>query len=124
MAEHFRAAGYQTASFTANPNAGRIIGLDRGLDFMRDVETEHHSTSSIELQKRFLEWRDAYPGRPYFVHFQTTDVHEPNHPEPPFAGRFVGAEERAQLEAWDDQMNAAARGKFGPTSRFRIERWM
>jgi arylsulfatase A-like enzyme len=116
LAEHLREAGYQTASFTANPNAGRIIGIDRGFDLMRDVETAHHSTSSIELQERFFAWRTDYPGRPYFVHFQTTDVHEPNRPEEPFSGRFVNEEQRQQLTAWDQQIGMAARGLFGTTS--------
>jgi arylsulfatase A-like enzyme len=116
LAEHLRGAGYQTASFTANPNAGRIIGIDRGIDLMRDGETQHHSTSSIELQQRFLAWRDAYPGQPYFVHLQTTDVHEPNQPEAPFAGRFVSEEQRRQLAAWDEEIQSATKGLFGTTS--------
>jgi arylsulfatase A-like enzyme len=116
LAEHLRGAGYQTASFTANPNAGRIIGTDRGIDFMRDGETQHHSTSSIELQQRFLAWRDAYPGQPYFVHLQTTDVHEPNQPEAPFAGQFVSEEQRQQLATWDREIQVAASGLFGTTS--------
>jgi arylsulfatase A-like enzyme len=101
MADHFRRAGYQTASFTANPNAGRMVGIDQGVDVMRDVETEHHSSSSIELHEYFFDWRSAYPGTPYWVHFQTTDVHEPNQPEEPFAGRFVSSEQRERLKGWD-----------------------
>ncbi|MEE8368569.1 MAG: sulfatase [Thermoanaerobaculia bacterium] len=116
MAEHFRRGGYQTVSLTTNPNAGRIIGLDRGLDYMRDVETEHHSTSSLELEDYFWKFREAYPGGPYWVHFQTTDVHEPNQPEEPFAGQFVTAEQRAQLQAWDDRIWKVAGRHFGTTS--------
>ena len=116
LAEHLRDAGYQTASFTSNPNAGRIIGVDRGFDVVRDVETGNHSTSSIELQERFFAWRDAYPGGPYFVHFQTTDVHEPNRPEPPFSGRVVSEAQREQLDAWDQEMDEAAGHRFGTTS--------
>lgn len=116
MAEHFRRGGYQTASLTANPNAGRIIGLERGVDVMRDVETEHHSTSSIELQEHFWEFWRRYPGRPYWVHFQTTDVHEPNQPHEPFAGRWVTSDEREQLKAWDGKLWQLSLADFGTTS--------
>ncbi len=116
MAEHFRRGGYQTASFTANPNAGRVIGLERGVDFLRDLETEHHSTSSVELHRQFLSFREAYPGGPTWVHFQTTDVHEPHQPEEPYAGRFVSAEEREQLDEWDQRIWQTVFSKFGTTS--------
>src|SRR6185503_2438094 len=94
MAERFRRGGYQTAVLTTNPNCARLVGLERGVDWLRDDETEHHSTSSRELHERFWELRKTYPGGPWWVHFQTTDVHEPNEPESPFAGRFVTAAER------------------------------
>jgi arylsulfatase A-like enzyme len=116
MAEHFRRAGYQTVSLTANPNAGRMIGMDRGLDFMRDTETAHHSTSSLELEDYFWKFREAYPGGPYWAHFQTTDVHEPNQPEEPFAGNFVTEAERQQLNAWDRRIWQVAGEDFGTTS--------
>ncbi len=32
LAQHLHRAGYQTAEFTSNPNAGRISNLDRGND--------------------------------------------------------------------------------------------
>jgi arylsulfatase A-like enzyme len=41
------------------------------------------------LHERFWKWRASYPGGPWWVHFQTTDVHEPNSPVPPFAGTFA-----------------------------------
>jgi hypothetical protein len=66
----------------------------RGLDLMRDVDSELHSTSSVELAEHFFRFRDDYPARPCWVHFQTTDVHEPNEPVPPFAGQFVSKEEQ------------------------------
>lgn len=116
MAEHFRRGGYQTASFTANPNAGRVIGLERGVDYLRDLETEHHSTSSVDLHRQFEHFREIYPGGPTWVHFQTTDVHEPHQPEEPYAGRFVSPEERARLDEWDQKIWQTAFAKFGTTS--------
>ena len=62
---------------------------------MRDVDTRRQ----LDARRRSCtsgsgaSARD-YPGRPYWVHFQTTDVHEPNHPPSPFAGLFVAAEDR------------------------------
>ncbi len=116
MADHFRAGGYRTASFTSNPNAGRIIGMDQGVDVMRDLQTKHHSTSSIDLHEMFFDFRRDYPGAPYWAHFQTTDVHEPNEPEKPFAGRWVSEKERKQLGEWESKIWRTAGGAFGTTS--------
>ena len=104
MAEHLHAAGYQTASFTTNPNAGRLIGLQRGVDVLGERHVGNTSASSIELHKDFWRWREAYPGEPYWVHFQTTDVHPPYRSVPPFAGRYVSPEQRAELSGWDQQI--------------------
>jgi arylsulfatase A-like enzyme len=93
-----------------------MIGTDRGMDLMRDVKTRHHSTSSVELHQLFFDYRAAYPGGPYWVHFQTTDVHEPNEPEEPFAGRFVTPERRSRLKSWDEKIWAIAGRDFGTTS--------
>ena len=116
MAEHFKRGGYGTASFTANPNAGRLVGIERGVDYMRDGATENHATSSVALHEEFWKFRDAYPEGPFWVHFQTTDVHEPFHPEDPFAGQFVSPEELAQHQEWDGQMWGQMIADFGQTS--------
>lgn len=116
MAEHFRAAGYQTASFGANPNAGRVVGLERGVDILRDGEVGHHSTSSTDLHDAYWWFRRTYPGNPTWVHIQTTDVHEPNQPAPPFAGLFASPEQRAKVQGWDQQIFQAAGAEFGHTS--------
>ncbi len=116
MADHFRRAGYQTASFGANPNAGRLIGLERGADVLRDSVVEDHSASSEELHADYWSFRESYPGGPTWVHFQTTDVHEPNHPVEPFAGRLVSAQQHQQLRAWERQMFRTTGALFGRTS--------
>jgi arylsulfatase A-like enzyme len=120
MAEHMRRGGYLTASFTSNPNAGRVIGLERGLDLMRDVDSEHHSTSSAELHENYFRFREDYPAGPCWVHFQTTDVHEPNEPVPPFAGLFVSRDERENLHGWDERLFTEAGELFGTTSISRF----
>jgi len=116
MAEHMRRGGYQTSSFTSNPNSGRIIGLERGVDVMRDGNPENHSTSTIELHREYWKWREAYPGTPAWTHFQTTDVHEPNHPVEPYAGTWISEDEVHQAEQWNQQMFQVAGGLFGRAS--------
>ncbi len=116
MAEHLRRVGYQTAVFTSNPNSGRVIGLERGVDWMEDEETRDLSTSSDELHERFWRFRERSPAEPYWVHFQTTDVHEPNEPVQPFAGLFVPPEGRHQLHAWNRLLWQAGVSARGTTS--------
>lgn len=106
MAEHMHRAGYQTGVLVANPNAGTLSGLQRGVDLMREsweefayFGRENHKESSAILHKAFWNWRETYPGMPYWVHFQTTDVHAPQDmPIPaPFSSLFVSPQE---LKEW------------------------
>ncbi len=101
MAERFHRAGYQTAVFTTNPNAGSVSGLERGVDVFRDEGVPVEAASSVELHANFWEWRDASPGEPYWAHFQTTDVHSPHEPVAPFAGLFLSPAVQAQLKLWE-----------------------
>ena len=103
------AAGYPTAVFTSNPNAGSISNLERGVDVFRDegccnrAPHKGKSGSTLELHRDFWTWRDASPGEPYWVHVQTTDVHKPHRPLAPFAGLFAPGGE-AQLARWDSTL--------------------
>jgi arylsulfatase A-like enzyme len=116
MAEHMRRGGYATAVFTTNPNCARVIGLERGVDFMSDGPEDEGATSAASLHEQFWRFRRDYPGRPYWIHFQTTDVHEPNDSVAPFAGLYVSAAERAQLAQWDQQLRNTRAELFGKTS--------
>jgi arylsulfatase A-like enzyme len=116
MADHMRAGGYQTASFTSNPNAGRIIGINQGVDVMRDGPTHHHSTSSADLHDEYWKFRNSYPGGPYWAHFQTTDVHEPNDPREPYAERWISQERRQQMNRNDQQVFMKVGNLFGRSS--------
>ena len=110
MAEHLHRAGYQTAVFTSNPNAGTLSNLERGVDALRDGGVfEHSSASSQELHEDYWRWREAYPAEPYWVHFQTTDVanHSQSQPVAPFAGLFTGPELRESYYEWDRQLAPA-----------------
>lgn len=133
MAEHLHAAGYQTAVFTANPNAGRMSGLERGVDFFReDWEEfayrggENYRISSRILHDAFWAWREAYPAEPYWVHFQTSDLHEEIPAAKPFSGLYVGPDEVAKWKAWDERLgevgdHGAYTGSFEETGISRVE---
>jgi arylsulfatase A-like enzyme len=114
MAEHLHRAEYQTAVFTANPYAGRISGLDRGVDVMHDAGIENNTESSNQLQSDFWRWREAFPAQPFWVHIQTTDVHMPYHPPQPFAGTFVSPNDRETYHEWEGQLREA--GSHNPYS--------
>jgi arylsulfatase A-like enzyme len=102
MAEHFGKTGYQTGVFVSNPFAATMSGLERGVDVVRVLDPPVPAVSSEHLHRTFWDWRDAYPGTPYWAHFQTTDVHEPFRPMAPFSGLFITPELRAQYIEWDE----------------------
>ena len=104
MAEHFARNGWQTGIFTSNPHASTARGLDRNVDVVRLLEPPVPAVSSEHLQRAFWEWREAYPGTPYWAHFQTTDVHEPFRPKAPYSGLFITPELRARYIEWDEEV--------------------
>ncbi|HSK81652.1 MAG TPA: sulfatase [Thermoanaerobaculia bacterium] len=112
LAQYLHGAGYQTGVFTSNTWCGTMSSLDRGVDSLRETVEGSNSASSEVLQEDFFRWRDAYPGEPYWVHFQTTDVHWPWEPVAPFAGTFIS---RGDREAFYDMERrlGAARGLTG-----------
>lgn len=105
MAELLHAAGYQTGVIVSNPYAASLSGLERGADFMVETGVEpNNSESSRLLHEAFWRWRSEYPGAPYWVHFQSTDVHEPFHPVAPFSGLYVDPQLRRLYEEWDPKL--------------------
>jgi arylsulfatase A-like enzyme len=102
MAERFHSAGYQTAVFTANPNAATASGLERWADLIHEPPVRDDIASSVKLHDAFWKWRDDSPGFPYWVHFQPTDVHAyrgglPRPPLAPFSGMYVTANRRQEF---------------------------
>lgn len=100
MAEHMHRAGYQTAVFVSNPHCGTMSSLERGVDVLREAGVKPNSKSSEVLQADFWRWREEYPGGPYWVHFQTTDVHIPWTQSAPFAGLYVDPELQQTYAEW------------------------
>lgn len=110
MAEHFHRAGFQTAVFTTNAWAGTMSSLDRGVDVLRDAGIENDSLSSTVLHEDFWHWREAYPGTPYWVHFQTTDTHAEGGsagPGVPFAGMFISPDQERLWREWGERLEEA-----------------
>ena len=114
MAQHLHRSAYQTGVFVSNPYAGTMTSLDREVDRMREAGVEPNTISSTQLHEDFWEWRTDYPSEPYWVHFQTTDVHWPWKPSVPFAGLFVSSEQRQKYYAWERELAEAA-GMARPT---------
>ena len=119
MAEHMHRAGYQTAVFTGNPNAGTLSDLQRGVDLIREdwndfsyVGQNNHKESSKYLHEGFWSWREDYPSQPFWAHFQTTDIHWDFPAPPPFGRLFVTADE---WDSWSESLERLPRfGGFGP----------
>jgi arylsulfatase A-like enzyme len=120
MAQHLHAGGYQTAAFPANPNAGRISGLERGVDAFQEGWAEfsyqgfgHWRESSKYTHETFWKWRETYPAEPYWVHFQTVDIHGDFPAAAPFGGLFVSA---AEVTAWEERRRPFLEAGSGPGS--------
>lgn len=115
MAQRLHGAGYQTAVFTANPNASTVSGLERGADLVPGFPIQNDAQSSVKLHQAFWGWREAAPGAPFWAHFQTTDVHAVSRehlrlfdgiPVAPFGGLFVSPEELDSLREWSRRVQA------------------
>jgi arylsulfatase A-like enzyme len=109
-AELLHRVGYQTAVFTSNTWCGTMTGLDRHVDIMQETIEVPNSASSGELLASFWRWRDEFPGAPYWVHFQTTDVHWPWEPVAPTAGTFLSPQARAAFTALEQKLGTAQGG--------------
>ena len=119
MAQHLHRAGYQTGVFTYSGYAGTMSSLDRGVDVLREAGAEPYTASSRELNKDFWRWREAYPGEPYWAHFQSAELvrHDQRNPVAPFAGLFTNPELRETYYEWGHQLSAA--GGISPDDRQR-----
>jgi arylsulfatase A-like enzyme len=112
MAQHLHRAGYQTSVFIANPNAGRMSGLEREVDFHQEDWEQfsyasggaNYEESSRYLNEAFWRWREAYPAEPYWVHFQSVDIHEEFPAVAPFSGLFVGPEQWRTAREWNSRL--------------------
>jgi arylsulfatase A-like enzyme len=78
--------------------------MERGHDVMREIRSRPNSASSLELHEDLWQWRAEYPGEPFYVHVQTTDVHYPYDPLAPFAGLFLDPARRRVYDEWNRRL--------------------
>jgi len=53
------------------------------------------------------QWREAFPGEPFWAHFQTTDTHGDFPTVSPFSGRFVSPSELETWRDWNERLGEA-----------------
>ena len=86
------AAGYATASFITNANAGARQNMDQGFDeytaqslFYWSEQTSADRSVPID---EVLDWFERHRDRPAFVYIHTCEPHAPYVPPPDYVGRF------------------------------------
>lgn len=90
IAEAFRAAGFATASFCTNVNAGPRQNADQGFDHFTDRIAywwENDADRTVPLEE-VMHWVDVHRDRPMYIYIHTAEPHAPYTPPPEFAGRF------------------------------------
>ena len=90
MAEAMRDAGYSTAAFITNVNAGVQNNNDQGFEFFFDkgakltVEPGHRTLPEEEV----FSWIDSQKHRPFFAYIHTCEPHMPYEPPAPWDMKF------------------------------------
>lgn len=92
IADALQAAGFATASFITNANAGARQNMDQGFDEYHPHALFHWSerTSadrSVPIED-VLDWFERHRDRPAFAYIHTCEPHAPYVPPPGYRGRF------------------------------------
>ena len=87
-------AGYNTASFFANPYAGALSGLDQGYDVARAMDTQVDD----EVVNDWLGTFDPGPVEPFLLYIHNTEPHNPYRAEQAFVERFGEASRGTRQE--------------------------
>jgi len=90
LAEALRAAGFATASFCTNVNAGPRQGMDQGFDAFFD-RIGYWWTGQVDRTvpiEDVVGWLAAHRDRPTFVYVHTAEPHAPYTPPEALADRF------------------------------------
>jgi arylsulfatase A-like enzyme len=94
-----------TASFLTSLQHSVLGGLRNGSNPVPEqVLTMAEHICAVARHEDFWQWRKAYSAEPYWVHFQTTDVHWEHSPVPPFAGLFISSERRRIADEWRERV--------------------
>ncbi len=109
VAEAFRAAGYATAAWVANPFvSANPFGLTRG--FERVVQTLDNPpktnindlpADAADITRSVVPWLERNRDRRFFVYLHSLDLHAEYRPRPPFTRLFVPREERGDARPVD-----------------------
>jgi len=90
LAEGFQQAGYATACFSTNVNAGPRQHLDRGFGDFFDHFAYYWSadtTRTVPIEE-VAGWMERHRDRPIFVYVHTAEPHSPYEAPAPFGDRY------------------------------------
>jgi arylsulfatase A-like enzyme len=98
MAERFRRAGYRTAAITGGGFLHPSYGFDRGFESYRfwrgDLPPEEELEAGLRLVGQYVRQSSETP---FFLFFQTYEVHSPYIPRQPHFSRFSSLDPSARL---------------------------
>jgi len=86
IAEYLQTAGYQTAGFSANGNAGPNVGFAQGFDIFRHIGAARSEELGVEYSKWLNDLKDD---QPFFLWVHAVDPHVPYMPPNVFRDRFA-----------------------------------
>lgn len=94
LQERLRAAGYRSAAFTANGNAGQMFGFDQGFDhfsYLEFVRPGEPLARSTDVQQAVVSWMDrrANSAQPFFLWILSVDPHSPYRAPEPYHSLFA-----------------------------------
>ena len=92
IADAMSAAGFATASFITNANAGARQNMDQGFDeyspYAMFHTLERTSADRTVPIDEVLDWFERHRDRPTFAYIHTCEPHAPYSPPPGYAGHF------------------------------------
>lgn len=76
LAEHFREAGYRTASFNGGGYVSAVLGLDQGFEIYEEHD-EIREGGPEPIAAAALDWMRSVGEAPFFVFIHTYEAHSP-----------------------------------------------
>ncbi|MDX1501691.1 MAG: sulfatase [Thermoanaerobaculia bacterium] len=116
LAEAFSAAGWATASFSTNGNAGPARALDQGFDSFFDHiarASERGELRTVPVAS-VLPWLREHRDRPTLVYVHTAEPHDPYEPPPPWDTLFDPEYAGPADGSWRPNAGAFRRGRIDP----------
>jgi arylsulfatase A-like enzyme len=103
-------AGYETAAFVSALVVGPETGMAQGFDVFDVLQgPRRKGKDTTELA---LRWLGERTDRPFFLWVHLFDPHEPNTPEPPYAGMFTSDDIHPERLAADETKGGLCRMLF------------